>query len=168
MKKLALFLSVLFVFSCSSDDKEETLTLKQYLKSNIFLKTGFNSLQDNGVETNFSYEIFYQFTFSNQLYMEYVFDTMTSPWRGGNSYPWNTCYMYDPGYSSGLLIVEEDDRLVWDVNNTTIVITRTGDDVRVKYIRTNNNVIIDEQYKISSINVVNQKIQERINGNCRN
>ena len=76
--------------------------------------------------------------------------------------------MYDPGYSSGLLIVEEDDRLVWDVNNTTIVITRTGDDVRVKYIRTNNNVIIDEQYKISSINVVNQKIQERINGNCRN
>ncbi|MDA1019672.1 MAG: hypothetical protein O2790_05675, partial [Bacteroidetes bacterium] len=83
MRKLFLLLSVLFVFSCSSDDKEETLTLKQYLKSNIFLKTGFNSLLDNGVETNFSYEIFYQFTFSNQLYMEYVFDTKTSPWRGG-------------------------------------------------------------------------------------
>jgi len=75
--------------------------------------------------------------------------------------------MYDPAYSNGILIVEENDRLVWDVNNTTIVITRTGDDVRVKYIRTNNNVIIDEQYKISSIDIVNQKIEARINGNCR-
>ena len=167
MKNLIFFFTILVFISCSSSDSEENVTLKQYLKSNIFLKSGFNTLLDNGVETKFSYDIFYQFTFSNQLYMEYVFDTNTSPWRGGNSYPWNTCYMYDPAYSNGILIVEENDRLVWDVNNTTIVITRTGDDVRVKYIRTNNNVIIDEQYKVSSIDIVNQKIEARVNGNCR-
>ncbi|MDB4087242.1 hypothetical protein N9523_06175 [Flavobacteriaceae bacterium] len=49
MKNLIfLFITLVFI-SCSSSDSEENATLKQYLKSNIFLKSGFNTLLDNGV-----------------------------------------------------------------------------------------------------------------------
>ncbi len=161
MKKIYLF-TVLIFFACSKDEEQEVQTLKQYLLSTVFYQS---DTAQNG-NNPYDYEIYYQFNFTSEAYKYTTFSELTSIAHPGN-YPWNTCYKTFSRLKPGLLIMENDDRIIWewsDDNSYKIEFTRSGDNIAAKYIYPSGSDTII--MKPSSITNLNEKKAERINGEC--
>ena len=108
IKKLILLLLIPLVFGCSDDGESETVSLRDYLSSNIFLYDWGNGDYDfyEPILLESGLAKIHQFKFNNN----------GNPCAGEDEYTYDECYVVIPcAYDDVILISENDEQLLFNV-----------------------------------------------------